>query len=58
MLWSGSFYERKSNLTNYDDLVDESQKRYMSKNARNYRTYDYYLGKIAKTKDVHPLQEI
>ena len=43
----------KSNLPNFDDLVDEISKALYVEKREMTEPHDYYLGKIAKTKDVH-----
>ncbi|MFD0771993.1 DUF4020 domain-containing protein [Bacillus sp. CGMCC 1.60114] len=50
---AGVSMKGNSNLPNFDDLVDYiANALYVEKREEN-EPHDYYLGKIAKTKDVH-----
>ena len=42
-----------SNLPNFDDLVDEIADALYVEKRETTEPHDYYLGKVAKTKDVH-----
>ncbi|OTZ34602.1 hypothetical protein BK761_09635 [Bacillus thuringiensis serovar darmstadiensis] len=50
---AGVSMKGKSNLPNFDDLVDEIAKTLYVEKREITEPHDYYLGKIAKTKDVH-----
>ncbi|HDR7794456.1 TPA: DUF4020 domain-containing protein [Bacillus luti] len=50
---AGVSMKGKSNLPNFDDLVDEIAKTLYVEKREMTEPHDYYLGKIAKTKDVH-----
>ncbi|PGY99591.1 hypothetical protein COE30_26910 [Bacillus cereus] len=50
---AGVSMQGKSNLPNFDDLVDEIAKKLYVEKREITEPHDYYLGKIAKTKDVH-----
>ncbi|MFC9415120.1 DUF4020 domain-containing protein [Bacillus mobilis] len=50
---AGVSMKGKSNLPNFDDLVDEIAKTLYVETREITEPHDYYLGKIAKTKDVH-----
>ncbi|WP_305926325.1 DUF4020 domain-containing protein [Bacillus mycoides] len=50
---AGVSMKGKSNLPNFDDLVDEISKALYVERREMTEPHDYYLGKIAKTKDVH-----
>ncbi|MCM3736793.1 DUF4020 domain-containing protein [Bacillus cytotoxicus] len=52
---AGVSMKGNSNLPNFDDLVDDiANTLYMEKREEN-EPHDYYLGKIAKTKNVHQI---
>ncbi|MGG2015000.1 DUF4020 domain-containing protein [Bacillus sp. S10(2024)] len=52
---AGVSMKGNSNLPNFDDLVDDiASALYVDKREEN-EPHDYYLGKIAKTKDVHQI---
>ncbi|MGG0240359.1 DUF4020 domain-containing protein [Bacillus rhizoplanae] len=52
---AGVSMKGNSNLPNFDDLVDYiANALYVEKREEN-EPHDYYLGKIAKTKDVHQI---
>ncbi|ENQ3080100.1 DUF4020 domain-containing protein [Bacillus sp. WLY-B-L8] len=52
---AGVSMKGNSNLPNFDDLVDDiANALYVDKREEN-EPHDYYLGKIAKTKDVHQI---
>ncbi|MED2215445.1 protein deacetylase, partial [Bacillus thuringiensis] len=50
---AGVSMKGKSNLPNFDDLVDAIAKTLYVEKREITEPHDYYLGKIAKTKDVH-----
>ncbi|MDR4984265.1 hypothetical protein CN491_01220 [Bacillus cereus] len=50
---AGVSMQGKSNLPNFDDLVDEIAKKLYVEKREITEPHDYYLGKIAKTKDIH-----
>ncbi|KEK22894.1 DUF4020 domain-containing protein [Bacillus gaemokensis] len=50
---AGVSMKGKSNLPNFDDLVDEIAETLYVEKREITEPHDYYLGKIAKTKDVH-----
>ncbi|MDH2877514.1 DUF4020 domain-containing protein [Bacillus cytotoxicus] len=52
---AGVSMKGKSNLPNFDDLVDEIAKALYVEKREITEPHDYYLGKIAKTKDVHQI---
>ncbi|WP_459502720.1 DUF4020 domain-containing protein [Bacillus sp. C1] len=54
---AGVSMKGKSNLPNFDDLVDEiAETLYVEKRVKT-EPHDYYLGKVAKTKDVHQVAQ-
>ena len=55
---AGVSMKGKSNLPNFDDLVDEIAKTLYVEKREITEPHDYYLGKIAKTKMYIKLQEI
>ncbi|PEB56194.1 hypothetical protein CON65_17400 [Bacillus pseudomycoides] len=50
---AGVSMKGKSNLPNFDDLVDEIAEALYVEKREITEPHDYYLGKIARTKDVH-----
>ncbi|EEL50267.1 MULTISPECIES: DUF4020 domain-containing protein [Bacillus cereus group] len=54
---AGVSMKGKSNLPNFDDLVDEIAEALYVEKRENTEPHDYYLGKVAKTKDVHQVAQ-
>ncbi|MDM5155294.1 DUF4020 domain-containing protein [Bacillus sp. DX1.1] len=54
---AGVSMKGKSNLPNFDDLVDEIAEAVYVEKREITEPHDYYLGKVAKTKDVHQVAQ-
>lgn len=54
---AGVSMKGKSNLPNFDDLVDEIAEALYVERREKTEPHDYYLGKVAKTKDVHQVAQ-